>query len=114
MTGRNLPGREIVADRPGRTFDSVGEGRHGKEPHTDPRDVEKQHFVHSVVTYLDKAAKQGRFDRLILIAPPEPLGLLRSDLSDSCVARLIDGVGKDLTKLPVKDLETALGPVFAV
>ncbi len=114
MAGRNLQGREIVADRPGRTFDSVGQGRHGKEPPTDPRDIEKQHFIHRVVISLDKAAKRRRFDRLILVAPPGPLGLLRRDLTETCRARLTDDLGKDLTKLPVKDLEDALGTVLAV
>ncbi len=32
LEGRILPGREIMSDRPGRTFDSVGAGRHAKEP----------------------------------------------------------------------------------
>jgi Protein required for attachment to host cells len=32
LIGTNLPSREIASDRPGRTFDSGGQGRHGKEP----------------------------------------------------------------------------------
>ncbi len=49
----NLPGREIMSDRPGRTFDSVGAGRHAKEPRTDAREIEKRSFAHELAAMLD-------------------------------------------------------------
>jgi protein required for attachment to host cells len=83
LTGRNLPGREIMSDRPGRTFDSVGQGRHAKEPRADPRAVEKRRFAHTLAAILEDGLNQGRFDCLVLVAPPRTLGLLRDELSKS-------------------------------
>ncbi|MBK5940173.1 host attachment protein [Halochromatium roseum] len=40
-----LPDRDLVTDRPGRAFDSSGEGRHALEPHTEPGEVEAQRRV---------------------------------------------------------------------
>lgn len=57
-----LPGREIEADRPGRTFDSGGrgdaaaQGRHAYEPPTDPRRKEQAQFIGTVAEVLENAA----------------------------------------------------------
>jgi len=114
LHGRNLPGREINADRPGRTFDSVGKGRHAKAPTTDPRDNEKQHFVRRLAEMLDDAAKHGRYDRLVIVAPPRALGQLRAMLSDRVRAKVSGELDKDLTHVPTGELTRHLEPVLAV
>ena len=103
-SGPNRPAREIMADRPGRTFDSFGKGRHGKEPPTDPRDVEMHSFLSQVAGCLEREAARDTFDRLILIAPPKALGLLRQELGDKAQAKLTDELHKDLTKVALRDL----------
>ncbi len=40
-----LPEQELARDRPGRTFDSSGAGRHAMEPHTPPAQVETERFA---------------------------------------------------------------------
>ena len=114
LRGRNLPGREIMSDRPGRTFDSAGQGRHAKEPRTDPREVEKHRFAHQLAAMLDERLKRGSFDRLVLVAPPRALGQLRDELSKSVRARVSAELAKDLTHLPARDLQEHLGTVIAV
>src|SRR5512145_1434287 len=56
--------RDILADKPGRTFDSVGSGRHAKENPTDPHRQLKREFALAVVGALRKAMLAKRFDRL--------------------------------------------------
>lgn len=112
--GRNEAGRDIMADRPGRTFDSAGEGRHAKEPHSDPREVEKRRFLREMVTLLDEAAKRDSFDRLVLVAPPKALGLLRNELSETLRKRLDGELDKDLTQVPVHELARHLGDLIPV
>ncbi len=102
--GPNLPAREIMADRPGRTFDSVGKGRHGKEPPTDPREVEMRRFLSQVADRLNQAATQGSYDHLVLIAPPKALGLLRQELGGNAQGKLVAQLDKDLTKVALGDL----------
>ncbi len=112
--GRNLPGREVASDRPGRSFDSAGRGRHAMEPQTDPHEYDKQAFLMRLAGFLDKKAKQGRYDRLVLVAPPRVLGYLRNRLSDAARRKVSAELGKDLTQVPLHQLADRLAPVLAV
>ncbi len=103
------PSREIGSDRPGRSFDSGGEGRHAMEPPTDPQRHAKAEFAREVVRALDSARKQGEFDELVIAAAPSFLGDLRSMMPDplrECVRREIN---KDYTTLDEPDLQRHLG-----
>jgi protein required for attachment to host cells len=112
--GVNAPNREIVSDKPGRTFDSAGQGRHSKEPRTDPHEHEQCAFHHRIAAYLDSAAKSGEFDRLVVVAPPKALGSLRSELTAPTRAKVVGELNKDLTHVPIHDLAKHLGSVLAV
>ena len=114
LAGVNLPGREIMSDRPGRTFDSVGAGRHAKEPRTDAREIEKRSFAHELAAMLDDGLKQGKFERLVLVAPPGELGLLRADLPPAVHKRVSAELNKDLTGVPPSEIPDHLGDVIAV
>ena len=114
LTGCNLAGREIMSDRPGRTFDSVGQGRHAKEPRTDPREVEKRRFAHTLAAMLEDGLKQGRFDCLVLVAPPKALGQLRDQLSKSLRDRVSAELAKDLMQTPLHELPEHLGRIMVV
>lgn len=97
--GSNLSSRAIASDRPGRTFDSAGEGRHAKEPPTDPARYEKERFAREVVQRLDDARKQHAFEALIVVAPPQCLGDLRAAMSTQLEACVTAELNKDLSKL---------------
>ena len=98
-TGTNLPTRELGTDKPGRTFDRAGGRHHSMEPRVDWHRYEKHKFIRSIAKVLDKAAGQGTFDRLILVAPPEILGELRSSLGKLASGRVVAELAKDLTNL---------------
>ena len=114
LVGVNLPGREIMSDRPGRTFDSVGAGRHAKEPRTDAREIEKRSFAHELAAILDDGLKQGKFERLVLVAPPRELGFLRAELSPAVRKRVSAELNKDLTGVTPSEITNHLGAVMAV
>lgn len=97
-------GRDIVTDKPGRTFDSAGTGRHAMAPPSDPREQAKQEFIRSVAQCLEDAAGQGKFQRLILVAPPRALGELRSCLSSGLQSKVAHEVAKDLNRLSPAEL----------
>ena len=69
--GANLKGHEIMSDRSGRTFDSVGGGRHAKVPHSDPRHVQELRFIQGLTERLEVGAQKGEFERLVVVAPPK-------------------------------------------
>lgn len=110
----NVPAREIMADRPGRTFDSGGQGRHAKEPRSDPHEIEQRKMHHELAAYLDGEAKKGTFDRLIVVAPPRALGNIRAELSPAVQAKVTGELAKDLTNLAIHDLPDHLGTVMPV
>lgn len=110
--GSNIPSREIDADRPGRTFDSAGEGRHAMEPPTDPRRKRKADFARSIANLLDGEAKRGAFDQLVVAAPPQALGDLRAEFSSSVQALVTAEINKDLVESTNEDLASRLSEVL--
>lgn len=85
--------QDIISDRPGRAFDSAGEGRHAMERQVDPKRHEAELFAKRIDERLELARAKGEFEQLVLIAAPEFLGILRKHLSDDTeklVSRTID------------------------
>jgi protein required for attachment to host cells len=74
------------------------------EPPTDPKEVEKQRFVRQLADRLAEALAEGRFGRLVLVAPPRVLGELRAVLAEKVRATIVREVDKDLTWVPVHEL----------
>ena len=114
FSGDHRPDREIMADKPGRSFESVGDTRHAYEPHHDPDKELKRKFSAELADVLDKRLAEKEYDRLILVAPPEMLGDLRSALSEPVRAAIYAELDKDLTKTPLRELPAHLGEVLAV
>lgn len=92
--------RDLVCDKPGRSFESVGSMRHAQEPRVDPHRQAKSAFARTIADYLDRADRDGKFDQIILVAPPVTLGDLRAMLGKRVAKRVAGEIGKDLTKTP--------------
>ena len=92
--------QEIMADKPGRAFDSVGKGRHAMAYGADAVREDERHFLQSLAARLDKEVMADAYDRLVLVAPPRALGDLRSFLSKSVQNRVHGEIAKKLTHLP--------------
>ncbi len=105
-------GQDLVADRPGRTFDSAGQGRHAMEPTTAPKTVAKERFLAMLAGHLNAAAKRQAFDELHLVAAPRVLGELREQLHPTVQDRIVSEQAKDLTPLGQAELEEAVGKLF--
>ena len=105
---------EMVSDQRGRSFDSVGEGRHGMEPPTDPQRDAKASFAGELADMLDAKLAALAYDRLIVIAAPATLGDLRQAMSDHVAKTLHAELDKDLTNTPDPDIAKHLEDVLAV
>jgi protein required for attachment to host cells len=100
----HLYNRELVSDRPGRVFDhappAVGRrgcvARHGTGGERSPRKHEALSFARTIATQLETAQRAGEFDRLVLMAGPGFLGLLREVLPKSLLPMVAAEVNKDL------------------
>ena len=94
-------------DRPPRSFDSVGPGRHGME-RRDLHEAEEENFLKRVADRIGEAEKQKAFDHLVIAAPPRALGLLRNKLPASAKQRIRGEAAKDLLSEPAPQLQTRL------
>jgi protein required for attachment to host cells len=108
------PDREIMSDRPGRAFESVGDARHAIEPHHDAHRELKQAFAEELAALLDAKLAAKTYDRVVLVAPPAMLGDLRASLSEPVRAVVYAEIDKDLTKTPEAELPLCLDAVLAV
>ena len=112
FTGTTAQSKEIASDRPGRSFDSGGQGRHAMEPPTDPQRYAKYEFARELAERLEDAVHARRFEALVLIAAPKTLGDLRELLPEAVKAKVVAEIDKDLTKVPLRDLPKHLGSVL--
>jgi protein required for attachment to host cells len=77
-------------------------------PASSPKDVEKDRFAHTLATALDVALRSARFQKLVLVAPPHFLGLLRKELTSELEKHVMATVDKDLNDLDVHALSERL------
>ncbi|MHA1598135.1 MAG: host attachment protein [Alphaproteobacteria bacterium] len=108
----HAPSRSFGTDKPGRGFASVGKSRHAKVPRIDFHTFEKQRFARDVAAVIDAAEAKGAFDRLVLVAPAKTLGELRKSMGAASLSKVTAELGKDLTHVPVNDLEGHLNKVM--
>ena len=90
---------EIDSDRPGRAFDSRGEGRHAMVRSVDPKEQGAMDFARRIADRLEQGRTGGAFDGLILVAPPAFLGLLRKSLGEPLRKTIVREINKDLAHL---------------
>jgi protein required for attachment to host cells len=105
--GKNPPTREQGAERPGRVMQSLTGIRSAVEQ-TDWHEIVEKNFAREIAGKLNSAAHAGRFQRLVLIAPPRTLSELRAHLHPESKKRIIVEIDKDLTKHPVPEIARLL------
>ena len=103
----NPPTREQGTDHPGRVNDAAGTQKSAVE-NTDWHRVEKELFAKEIAAQLYRSAHAGRFQHLIVVAPPHVLGNLRNDFHAEVKARVIAEIDKTLTQHPVHEIERLL------
>lgn len=95
-------------DRPPRSFDRVGAGRHAMDKGRSLHELEEEKFLKRVADRLGDAEKHNQFDYLVIAAPPRALGLLRSLLPAGAKSRIRADLSKDLLDEPTPKLRERL------
>jgi protein required for attachment to host cells len=98
---------EQGTDRPGRSHQSIGAGRSALEA-TDWHELEEHRFAHEVAAALEKFVRDEKIKAVVVVAPPRTLADLRHAFHKDVQARIIREVDKDLTKLPIYEIEKHL------
>ncbi len=88
-----------LSDSPGRTFNSQGRGKHTMSPETDPRRHEGEVFASEIAHRLEAGRTAGKYDKLILAAPPEFLGLVRASLNTETAGLVGKTINKNIVRL---------------
>ncbi len=88
--------QDLVSDQPGRVHDRMGPARHRMEPNTGFQEEDLLRFARSVADHLTSAHQRKDFDRLVLIAAPALLGILRKTISPHVAEVIIDEIPKDM------------------
>jgi len=114
FTNDNIKTGEINSDRPGRTFDSAGSGRHSMEAPTDPQHHRKLQFAGSLAQLLKEQYHQNTFDRLIITASPAMLGDIRKTLAKEVNNVVYAELAKDLCHIANSELDEHLADVIAI
>ena len=109
---QHLTNKEIVSDASGRGYRAQGPGTHSMKPRSDPHETAEEQFSRGLAQKMAKAARAGRFDRLLVVADPKTLGRLRQQMDKSVGGKLENEVSLDLVKLPLQQLEPRLKQVL--
>ncbi|MBB5575965.1 host attachment protein [Rhizobium paranaense] len=99
--------RTLGSDRPGRVYASKGGARSAVED-VDLHERTEESFLKAIAAQLDKFVHDGTIEHLTLVAPPKALGILRKHISPSVQGAITAELAKDLTKLPIDEIEARL------
>jgi protein required for attachment to host cells len=107
-----LKSGEIDSDRAGFSFDRGGQGRHPMNTEESAHEHRANTFAREIASLLQDARNAHRYSRLVLVAEPKFLGMLKGAL-DGATASLIGAtLGKDLAKIPAHELASHLKEVL--
>ena len=111
-----LRDRDIVSDRPGRSFrkDSGDPRRASMSRSEGPHDRAVADFARALADKLKHARVENQYERLVLVAPPRFLGLLRSSLDGPTAQLVVGSIDKDLASSKEAELIEHLGEVIPV
>jgi len=98
---------EQGTDKPGRAYNSVGNGR-AAVGQTDWHDRAEESFLTELAEHLDAAVGAGKTKSLIVVAPPRALGMLRPAYSHALKSAVRAELDKDFVKMPVHEIEKHL------
>jgi protein required for attachment to host cells len=95
-------------DRPPRSFDRAGSGRHAMDKGRSLHEQEEENFLKRLANRVAEAGAQHQFDHLVVAAPPRALGSLREKLPPGVQSRIRAETPKDLLDEPAQKLRARL------
>lgn len=103
-----LKAEERRHHRPGHLPEGVNRGPLVRPAHQNLEEDRERHFLGHVAGCVNKAVDEHAVGKLVLVAPPHALGVLRSHLSKSAEALVGLALAKDVTKERVRDLDARI------
>jgi protein required for attachment to host cells len=91
-----LHDRDLESDRPGRGAGHEGGGRHAYDGERSTERHQTAQFAKRIARAVDDGRARNEFARLVIIAGPRMLGLIRSALPDNCRHVVAAEISRDL------------------
>lgn len=105
-------GLDISNDDIGRTSAPFNSSqRSGVDPREGQIHHEEVHFARSISRWLENANNHEAFDRLVIVAAPRMLGLVRADLSEHVKSKLANEMAKDVTNMSIPEIKRHLSNI---
>lgn len=89
-------GSEIFTDRPGRSFDRVGGGRHALSGHVDAHQHDQLVFTKELALILQEGLEKKSYDNIAIVAPSHFLGDLNIEISPAVKKKILKEIPRDL------------------
>ncbi|MEM1429325.1 MAG: host attachment protein [Pseudomonadota bacterium] len=115
----DVPGKRFTASPPTDYADAPGQGRSSHGPgraalaRRDPKALASKAFAERLASDLAESARQGAFERLVLVAGPHMLGELRTALAEAVRERILGELDKDLIHATNAELPAHLADILA-
>ena len=108
--------RDMASDRPGRSFrkNSADPSRASMSQSEGPHDRAVADFARALADKLKDARVQNQNKRLVLVAPPRFLGLLRSSLDGPTAQLVMVSLDKDLAASKTNELVERLSKLITL
>jgi protein required for attachment to host cells len=91
-----LKDTDLETDRAGRRFGGMDGHHHGVDGERSTVQHDMTLFAKEVARQIDSARASNEFDKLVIVAPPKMLGLLRQSLPSQSESLLAAHVAKDI------------------
>ena len=101
--------QQLTSDLPGRT-----PGNHKLTSQSNTKDNESNAFARTIGHHLDSARNKGKFNRLIIMSPPNFLGKLRKHIGSETNKRIISEVSKNLVKHTTSDIQAHIPRTYVL
>jgi len=109
-----MHGRDLESDRPGRTHDRRGPGRHALSSEESAKERAASNFAREVARAIESERTHEGFDRLVIVAEPGFLGMLRSALDPVSATLVGPELHKSLTSRTTDEIAAQLEDLWVV
>jgi len=99
---------DLVSDSAGSDGGSSGQGRHVLDDETSASQQEAIVFAKELASHLDKERNKESYIRLVVIAPPAFIGLLRKNLTNEVMNMVSKQIDKNLVNKSAEEIHQYL------
>lgn len=104
---------KFIDDDRGRTFNSASPARHKMESNFSADPMLMDH-IDNVFKALEASFSADEFDRLVICASPNTLGVMRERIQNDLQAVVIAEVPKDLTNIPTTEMASHFNEILVL